>query len=498
MSTTGQGKARLWPRVQLTLTCISIAANALCAGGIFTFPLLSPSLAEHLKLTQPQLTTIVLAGMVGQYPFAALVGKAIDRYGPWSCSLASSFLFSIGFGAFALEIAKTPDDITLPSQSSFERLTLFFFMAGLGTVTSYFSSLFAASKNFPGYIGMASGTSMALFGLSPLFLSLLASTFFTSDAYGFNVTGFVSFMAVLAGVVHIIGAVNLRTPAATSTDSSVRESQEDEESVAEQDPDERTPLVRPKSGPSAEVSVVLVEENQTVFDILKDPYFWLLGLTTLICLGSCEMVISNIGSIVVSLPSASPAPSLFLPSSTDAAVTATQVRLLSLSNTFSRLLVGPLADFVSPVASYLPCGTIHFARKHHISRIAFTFAASALLVLTFSYMELGVRSRNDLWILSIGTGIAYGGFFTALPGIVSGVWGLSNLGRNFGVITYAPFLGTPIFSYLYAFVAAAHADSKGVCVGLECWRLTFGVAIGSAALSMVLSLILWCRWKGRV
>lgn len=35
--------------------------DRLCAGGIFTFPLLSPALAEHLKLTQPQLTTIVLA-----------------------------------------------------------------------------------------------------------------------------------------------------------------------------------------------------------------------------------------------------------------------------------------------------------------------------------------------------------------------------------------------------------------------------------------------------
>lgn len=210
------------------------------------------------------------------------------------------------------------------------------------------------------------------------------------------------------------------------------------------------------------------------------------------------MVISNIGSIVVSLPSVSPAPSLLVPSSTDASVTATQVRLLSLSNTISRLLVGPLADFVSPVASYLPCGTIFFARKHHISRIAFIFAASALLVLTYSYMELGVRSRDDLWILSIGTGVAYGGFFTALPGIVSSVWGLSNLGRNFGVITYAPFLGTPIFSYLYAFVAAAHADNKGVCVGLECWRLTFGVAIASAAVSMALSVVLWWRWAGRV
>lgn len=209
------------------------------------------------------------------------------------------------------------------------------------------------------------------------------------------------------------------------------------------------------------------------------------------------MVISNIGSIIVSLPPSTSAPSA-LQIASESSVTATQVRLLSLSNTASRLLVGPLADFVSPAASSLPCGTIYYVRKHRISRVAFSFAASALLVLTFSWMEFGISSREGLWALSIGTGIAYGGFFTALPGIISSVWGLQNLGRNFGVITYAPFLGTPFFSYLYAFVAAAHSDDGGVCIGLECWRLTFSVAIAAAATSMLASVVLWRRWKGRV
>lgn len=36
----------------------------LFAGGIFIFPLFSPALASHLKLTQPQLTTIVLAWVI--------------------------------------------------------------------------------------------------------------------------------------------------------------------------------------------------------------------------------------------------------------------------------------------------------------------------------------------------------------------------------------------------------------------------------------------------
>lgn len=225
--------------------------------------------------------------MIGQYPFAALVGKAIDHYGPWSCSLASSLLFSSGFGLFALEIAKTPDDITVPSQSSFERLALFFFMAGLGTVTSYFSSLFAASKNFPDYIGIASGSSMALFGLSPLFLSVIASNYFTSEDGTLEVTRFVTFMAILTGVVHVLGAINLRTPQIAQVEAlDSSDIQDDEESVFEQPADERSPLIAPNKKSNVQVSVVPVESKQTVMDLLKDPYFWILAFLVMVCLGT--------------------------------------------------------------------------------------------------------------------------------------------------------------------------------------------------------------------
>ena len=67
---------------------------------------------------------------MGQYPFAALVGKVIDRFGPWSCSLVAAVLLSSGFGLFSLEIAKAPDNITQPSSTSFHNLTFFFFLAG--------------------------------------------------------------------------------------------------------------------------------------------------------------------------------------------------------------------------------------------------------------------------------------------------------------------------------------------------------------------------------
>ena len=74
---------------------------------------------------------------VGQYPAAPFVGSAIDKIGPWACSLASAILFSTGFGLFSLEFRNTPEHSEHgPSKWSFYRLMFFYFLAGLGTVTS--------------------------------------------------------------------------------------------------------------------------------------------------------------------------------------------------------------------------------------------------------------------------------------------------------------------------------------------------------------------------
>jgi hypothetical protein len=122
------------------------------------------------------------------------------------------------------------------------------------------------------------------------------------------------------------------------------------------------------------------------------------------------MVISNIGTIVLSLP----------PSSADAVVPASevviasQVRLLAISNTLCRLFVGPLADYFSPVASYLPNGVYCFARKHHASRVLYLIAGAGILVISFVWTEIGVRSQSTIWALSLGVGMVNGGVFNIM------------------------------------------------------------------------------------
>ncbi|KAG5727661.1 putative transporter MCH1 [Termitomyces sp. T112] len=466
----------LFSRFRLTLVCISIAANSLVAGGVFVFPVLSPAFAHILKLSQPQLTTVSLAGITGQYPFSPIVGKILDLYGPSRCSIIAAGLFFVAFVWSSSLLAMTPPDTSYPSPWSFRCLTVAFFMAGLGTVFSYFSSIFAASKNFPLHPGAAAGTSMALFGLSPLCLSVIATNWFTEAVSGqLRIVSYLRFLALLTTLTHLFGAFVLDS-SKPSTASSLESAQADE-----------TTSLLPAL-PDA------VSFSRSHLNPIQDYYFWILAFFTLCSIGASEMVISNMGTIVLSLTS-DPLSAINIPSDV---VTANQVKILSISNTLSRLVVGPLADFVSPVASYLPTGATIYPRKHRISRVVFLTLPTSLLCMVFLWMEIGAKSRRAVWVLSVGTGINYGAVFAVLPSIVSSGWGTANLGRNFGILSYAPFIGTPIFSYLYAFISAANSDESEICQGTICWRVTFWVATVTSAAAVLGTLILWKHWHGHL
>ena len=113
------------------------------------------------------------------------------------------------------------------------------------------------------------------------------------------------------------------------------------------------------------------------------------------------MVIANIGTISLALPtkdvtSGLPATST-LASNAGVSTAATQVRLLSLSNTISRITTGPMADFISPVASYLPSGLLMLPRQHKVSRVAFLLGACLLMTVAFLWMTFGVTSQKEIW-----------------------------------------------------------------------------------------------------
>lgn len=163
----------------------------------------------------------------------------------------------------------------------------------------YFSVVFAATKTFPRFIGIASGTSLSIFGLSPLFLSLLASRF-TPPGQTLDIPSFFTFMATVTGIIHLTSTVILRAnrplerraadaAAAPSTDaeSSISTEQEPLLGSAEvEDEDEYDSTPKPKDPVSVHIVPVQEPQEGSTLDLFKDPSFWVLSLWLVLVVGA--------------------------------------------------------------------------------------------------------------------------------------------------------------------------------------------------------------------
>jgi len=131
---------------------------------------------------------------------------------------------------------------------------------------------------------------MTLFGLSPLFLCLLASRYFTDSSTGLNVTHFLTFLALASGITHLVGAFTLHIakPQCNTVSISDDATSCDEESSI----DERQPLLRNKA-PVSSMQAIPSDEGTSVMYLFSDPYFWLLALVMLIILGSVSYLVAT-------------------------------------------------------------------------------------------------------------------------------------------------------------------------------------------------------------
>jgi len=146
---------------------------------------------------------------------------------------------------------------------------------------SLFSIFIGATKNFPNLIGTATGTSLVMYGLSPLFLSFFATNVFTDPQSGLDLTRYLTFLAILVGTVNLFGACVLTVPDGHAVLEMVDE-------MSEETVDETTSLLYTPRKPDEEVHVIAVQEPDEVSlaGLVKDPYFWVLFVFMSIAVGA--------------------------------------------------------------------------------------------------------------------------------------------------------------------------------------------------------------------
>lgn len=120
---------------------------------------------------------------------------------------------------------------------------------------------------------------MALFGLSPLFLSVIASAWFTDPVTeSLDVTKFTAFLSVFLGLTYILGAITLRI--GDSADGPEVASTPSEESIVATIDDETTLLLPERRKP------VSLPNEGSVLSLIRQGDFWLIALFCMFTLGA--------------------------------------------------------------------------------------------------------------------------------------------------------------------------------------------------------------------
>ena len=129
----------------------------------------------------------------------------------------------------------------------------------------------------------AIGIPCSIFGLSPLFLSALA-TYFTSNAAPPSIGAgeldpgkWLAFLAVFLASVNTLGAVGLKVIPQEEEEEELDDERDEVDSGCVPDlVDERTPL--------------FAKRSHSVASLFSNPTFWLFGVVILCSIGPCEMV----------------------------------------------------------------------------------------------------------------------------------------------------------------------------------------------------------------
>lgn len=440
----------------------------------------------------------------------------------------------------------------------------------MGTCSMMMASVTTCAKSFARsrHKGVALAVPLAAFGLSGLWLTQVGSRLLYErgphgDRGDVDVYRFFVFLALLLFSVGIVGAMTLQ---------SVLEEEEsiDEAAAAAAAADgldrrgllENSSTPSPRQGPGWEesgsttaygaISVphssqssihnsrssqslprfrfpgLLNEETRRFF---ADGNMWLLASGFFLILGPAEAFIFNLGTIVHSLY---PAWTQSFPSFNSPA---TNVSVIAISSTITRLLTGILSDFFAPQPpptsldnkpptgrggwgrSLPPPPATPSPRRLQLSRVALLIICGFLLSVGQLLLASSVVQRYPLLfpLVSALNGIGYGAVFSLTPIIISVVWGVDNFGTNWGIVALTPAVGGTIWGAVYSIVyeygvrrgndgdgggggrrlgkGGEGEDLTRLCYGASCYMATFAAMTICSWIALAAWARAWRAWR---
>eukprot|EP00300_Choanocystis_sp_HF-7_P019721 c20413_g1_i2.p1 GENE.c20413_g1_i2~~c20413_g1_i2.p1 ORF type:complete len:537 (-),score=85.69 c20413_g1_i2:1296-2906(-) len=216
--------------------------------------------------------------------------------------------------------------------------------------------------------------------------------------------------------------------------------------------------------------LVAQAEHLTVWQSVRTLRIWLLFAAILMSAGSGLIVINNITQITQSIVG---------PKHSYLGLKTVLVAVLGCFNCGGRLVAGFVTD--------------KFART--IPRTLFLAVWISIMAASMALLT----AFGNIPALSISVALmafSYGLIFSTSASLVGDLFGTAHYGANYGVVDFAPAVGSLIFATKVAgTIYDRHAHEGGqqgrVCYGHECYQLTFAIATIASCLGVGCSLLLW-------
>lgn len=382
---------------------------------------------------------------------APISGILIDRKGYTLVSLIGFVLLTSGYYIMKKQLDKEWANLNVSCAC--------LLVIGLGSSTINSVSLKCCAVSFPSIRGVATSLPLALFGLSALFYSVIASMFFPEDTSGFIGFIMISIMFIFVACFPSIYLADCEHQMKSKTSSP-------------QLPEiPSTPKARSK--PSG---VATSEIN-----IFTSFRFYQLFIITGMLASLGQMYIYSVGYIVKALiiNESGTNPSLGILIQQDQQF---QVGILSIANFLGRIAAGIFGDIVSQ----------SFGKSRSI--LLFIPAIGMSICQAISY---NIDSCTELPMVSFLIGFFYGFIFCIMPIITGDIFGMNDFSFNWGIISMSPILPSYYFIKLFGkfYDGNSSLDEKSntlVCVvGNLCYnyifQLTLVVSISATIIVIILN-----------
>lgn len=305
-------------------------------------------------------------------------------------------------------------------------MTLYLFhgiIGGLGVGTVYGCAMTNTVKWFPDKKGIASGLIAAGLGSGAIVFAPLANYFIMT----YNVQAAFKILGTIYIIAIVIASLCIEMPPKNYI------------------PAGWTP-------PVAQPGVSSIDKNWK--EMMKDPMFYVL----------CVMYVMGAVSGLMIIAHASPIgqDTVGLGASTAALV----VSILALANTLGRAFWGWMSDLIG---------------RYNALFCIFSVFAVAMFLISF------VHSFLPFVILVCAIGLGYGGLLGIYPTINADMWGLRNMGQNYGIMFFAFAIAAMIGPRLAAGVKQANGD----------YAMAFIIAAAMGVVGAILTMYVKAKLKKR-